>query len=100
MQFDFHRLAAKEYLKARRWYARRSMRASSRFIEAVSAAIEAILADPHRWPKEDNEVRSVLLKKFPYILYFAIENEESILVLAVAHTSRRPGYWKRRVKRH
>jgi hypothetical protein len=31
--------------------------------------------------------------RFPYILVFKQLSPESINVMAIAHTSRRPGYW-------
>jgi plasmid stabilization system protein ParE len=75
------------------------MSATKRFADAVDAALQAILADPYRWPKEDDQIRSIRVKRFPYVIYFDIVDDSTALLLAVAHTSRRPGYWKRRVKR-
>ena len=34
--------------------------------------------------------------RFPYVIFYA-EYPERVHVLAVAHTSRRPGYWKKRI---
>jgi plasmid stabilization system protein ParE len=39
--------------------------------------------------------RRALLKRFPYAVYFAVDNE-IIVVLAVFHTSRDPESWRRR----
>jgi toxin ParE1/3/4 len=39
--------------------------------------------------------RRYLLKRFPYSLVYTISVEE-IRILAVAHHSRRPGYWRGR----
>jgi hypothetical protein len=41
-------------------------------------------------------VRFRLVDRFPYQIVLELRRE-SVLVLAVAHTSRRPGYWRRRV---
>ncbi len=40
-------------------------------------------------------VRRCLLKRFPYLIVFEVDEHE-IVVLAVAHAHRRPNYWKRR----
>ena len=40
-------------------------------------------------------VRSGPLNRFPYTLLYRTEGD-AILVLAVAHQSREPGYWRRR----
>lgn len=39
--------------------------------------------------------RHVLLRRFPYFVVYR-ERSEDIHVIAVAHTSRKPGYWRHR----
>jgi len=41
------------------------------------------------------EFRACPLKRFPYTIFY-IDLDEQIWVGAVAHQSRRPGYWARR----
>jgi toxin ParE1/3/4 len=36
------------------------------------------------------------IKDFPFTIFYANEPEK-IFILAIAHTSRRPGYWKKRI---
>ena len=43
---SFHRLAAAEFVAARRWYAHRSPTAEARFVAAVRAAVQQIEANP------------------------------------------------------
>src|SRR4051812_12772924 len=92
----FHRLAAQEFRQARSWYARRSRAAAHRFIQAMDAALEQLADDPERWPLYDDRHRWVKTKKFPYLLIYRRTGEDRLTVVAVAHTRRRPGYWKRR----
>jgi toxin ParE1/3/4 len=40
--------------------------------------------------------RRILLDRFPYQLIYRVESDE-IVVYAVAHQKRRPGYWRKRV---
>ena len=42
-------------------------------------------------------VKRLLLRRFPYAVVVCEQNNE-ILVLAFAHHSRRPGYWRSRIK--
>jgi toxin ParE1/3/4 len=95
----FHRLASQDYLKALRHYARQSERAADRFILAVDAALQKILANPLLCAKYDAHFRWVLLRRFPYVLYFEILDDTTIHILAVAHSNRKPGYWKQRANR-
>ncbi|WP_293161759.1 hypothetical protein [Okeania sp. SIO2C9] len=49
------------------------------------------------WPVIDEDIRRCLMRKFPYGILYTIE-DNFILILAVMHCSREPGYWKDRVK--
>jgi plasmid stabilization system protein ParE len=95
----FHRLATREFLAARRWYARRSPRAEARFVVAVADALRIIEANPllaspylgtHRWQR---------VRRFPYVVYFEPIAAGTIYVYAIALAHRRPGYWLQRVTR-
>jgi plasmid stabilization system protein ParE len=94
-EIHFHRLAAKEYRQARQWYAQRSRKALRRFVSAVDAALSQIAANPTSWPMYESRHRWKKAARFPYLLIYR-RPDDDIVVVAVAHTSRRPGYWKRR----
>jgi plasmid stabilization system protein ParE len=95
----FHRLAGGEYLKARRWYAKQGGgQLADRFRHEVDEAIQRIARNPHACPIFRTAYRWVRLHRFPYLLYYQILDEWRIVVLAVAHAARRPGYWLRRAK--
>jgi hypothetical protein len=65
-------------------------------LEAV-AAIERIRQFPDAWHRLDQNVRRCRLRRFPYgLIYHA--DETGVLVVAVAHTHRRPDYWRDRLK--
>ena len=91
----FHRLALEELHRARDWYDGRSLEASKSFRRAAIAAIERIADDAEALPTAFGEYRYVRLQKFPYVVVFH-QRPGTLLVLAVAHTSRRFGYWRRR----
>ncbi len=62
----------------------------------VEEAIELILEDPLRWHAFDEDVRRCMTRVFPYGILYTIE-PEFVLIVAVAHCSREPGYWKHRI---
>jgi toxin ParE1/3/4 len=95
-QVIFHRLASREYREARDWYRVRSEQTSSRFRNAVAKAVNRIAADPIALPKLIGHYQYVRLHRFPYLLIIEQRQDDSVLIVAVAHTSRRPGYWRRR----
>ncbi len=67
-----------------------------RFIVCVENAIEAILEDPLRWRRFVEDVRRCLTRLIPYAIMYTIE-ADFILIVAVAHCSREPGYRKHRI---
>lgn len=78
------------------WYAKRSARAAIRFVLAVDKAIELIAADPGRFPKTYAGCRYCSLKRYPFTVVFR-EEIDRLVIVAMAHAKRRPGYWRRRV---
>ena len=80
---------------AARWYAERSPVAAVRFSEEVDAAEAAIAAHPDAWPSFDHGTRRYLLRRFPFSVIYDVQPDR-ILIVAVAHARRRPGYWRPR----
>lgn len=66
-------------------------------IEAV-AAIERIRRFPQGWHPLSENVRRCRLRRFPYGLIYHPAVDELVIV-AVAHSHRRPSYWHDRLKR-
>ena len=67
------------------------------FLLETLAAIERIRRFPDAWHPLGNEFRRCRLRRFPYGLIYA-QTEGDILILAIAHTRREPGYWRDRIK--
>jgi len=64
---------------------------TERVIELVGATPE--LGAPY---VEGEGIRRVLLQRFPFAVVYQVE-PELILIVAVAHQRRRPGYWRDRI---
>ena len=92
----FHPAAIKEAESAARWYRERSILAAARFVDELNQMIDRILEAPHRWPRGRRGTRKVKLPCFPFLVVYR-EEEGMVMVLAVAHGRRRPGYWKSRL---
>ena len=54
--------------------------------------------DPTLWSMmDDSQARRCLIHRFPYGMIYALDEEKSgILILAVMHLHREPGYWSER----
>jgi len=95
MKYVFHPEALAEYADAVQYYAAQSSEVAQAFINVIEDAVYRIKESPTRWAKFDEDVRRCLTRKFPYSVLYTIE-QDYILILAVTHCSREPGYWKNR----
>lgn len=67
------------------------------FLVETLAAIDRIRRFPHAWHPLGEDIRRCRLRRFPYGLIYH-EHQKEILILAVAHSHRRPDYWRDRLK--
>ena len=68
------------------------------FLVAVEDAIDRLSRAPLRWRKIGGRFRRCLVRQFPYGIIYAVEDPD-IFVAAIMHLSRKPGYWRERVRR-
>lgn len=100
MKVSFHVSASRELDEAADWYEQQRSGLGLQFVEAVQEAIEYVVANPLSGGRIDSkasdlQVRRYVLRQFPYKLYYRVFPDH-IRVLAVAHGSRRPAYWRNR----
>lgn len=67
------------------------------FLDTLDEALKRINEHPERYPSWRRELpfQRMLLTRFPYLIFCALA-DGSVEVQAIAHTSRRPGYWLKR----
>ena len=68
-----------------------------RFRDAVNAAFDRIELWPLSCSATSNNARICRLRRFPYGVVY-VPREAEIVVVAVMHLHRRPGYWRKRLK--
>ena len=69
------------------WYKNINPMLSKRFVNSFNNSVKQIKENPFRFQIRYDEIRVVLLKTFPYLIHFSIDNE-IIVIKAVLHTSR------------
>jgi len=87
--------AAEEAREAAQWYAARNLAAAVGFELEIRRAFSEIAATPERWPVHLEGTRRFLLDRFPYEVVYQ-SRADRVLVIAIAHCRRRPGYWRER----
>jgi hypothetical protein len=78
------------------WYLSHSIDASLAFLTDLQVALENVSHAPNRWPKYLYETRRLVMQRFPFSVV-CLDDPNSVIIVAVAHSKRRPGYWKDRV---
>ena len=76
------------------WYEAEQAGLGSEFLEELDASYDRILDGPFKYRDLESGIRRVLLRRFPYAVYFAVEADVAV-VLAVLHVSRDPAEWQR-----
>ena len=96
MRYEFHPAALEEYHQAALWYAQREPELAIKFVTSVENAIARIIETPTRWRVVDEDVCRCLTRIFPFGILYTIE-DDFVLIVAIMHFSRVPGYWKSRI---
>jgi plasmid stabilization system protein ParE len=81
--------------EAARWYEDREPDLGLRFLGQIRTSLQHINHNPLMFPIIEDDVRRALLHKFPYSIYFLNEHD-GVVVIAVLHQHRQPGWWKSR----
>ena len=88
--------ARQDFAESYAWYCAQSDRAADRFEAFINEAIEKLRCDPELGIRIDDKHRFYRLKKsFPFYLVYRTEPTK-IVVVAIAHNRREPGYWRGR----
>jgi hypothetical protein len=76
------------------WYNEKHSGLGKRFQNITINQINNLSKNPHIWAIRYKEIRCLLVKKFPYMAHFYInEDTKTAEVLAVISTSRNPKIW-------
>ena len=94
---ELHEEAAAEYDAAFDWYLQRSPDAARKLDAEFERALAEIVRAPQRWASGPYSTRRFLLRKFPFLVIYRERASGDLQIAAVAHASRKPGYWKERI---
>lgn len=92
----YHPEAQTELTESAFYYEQRRPNLGIRFLIAVEACEQIISARPAIGSPFELGSRRFLVKGFPYQLIYK-EYDDHLFIFAVAHCSRKPGFWKARI---
>ena len=78
------------------WYEERRQGLGGELVVCIEAAIAGASRTPDLHRRVRGDIRRALVRRFPYGVFFVADDSE-LLVLAIAHDRRSPGYWESRL---
>lgn len=104
MKVQLHPDAEEELIQAAGWYEDRRPGLGAELLAEVDAGITILSKSPLMWglwpgaPEFRPPVRRALLRRYPFAIAYQA-SADHVVILAIAHTSRRPFYWSARESR-
>jgi len=95
MNVDVLPAAQAELDDAYLWYEAQTTGLGNRFLAEVVHAFGLIQQFPTAWHPLSANTRRCRLKRFPYGVVYSVVGDD-VVVLAIAHLHREPGYWSGR----
>jgi toxin ParE1/3/4 len=97
MNYELHPEAELELYEAALRFESEVSGLGARFADEFERVIQLLLEHPQLGARLDAHLRHFALRKFPFTVVYAI-TEDLVSVVAVAHGSREPEYWRSRVQ--
>lgn len=91
----FRRIAQLELNESVAWYENKRAGLGREFRIEIDKHLRRIASQPQQFRQIREQVRRVVLQRFPYSIYFLLEGDR-IIVLAVFHARRGPQHLERR----
>lgn len=88
--------AEEEMIEASVFYEAATDGLGNDFLTDVKFGIASLCEQPQLGHEVGGGLRRMLLHRFPFSLIYSVE-ADAILIVAVAHYGRRPGYWHDRI---
>jgi len=95
MNYSLHPEASQDLDDAAAYYQKQAGNALSQALLAeFGSSVERLLRHPLLGSKWRQDKRKFVMARFPYSIIYTLSNNE-LRILAIAHQSRSPGYWRR-----
>ena len=96
MNVRFLTLAQKEVDEAVAWFNKQVDGKGMDFLDELDRIVRLVKSYPFASTEIETDIRRRLFARFPYSLIYGLE-EQTVIVIAVAHFRRAPRYWVERL---
>jgi plasmid stabilization system protein ParE len=97
MEIRYLTPARLEFVETVSYYEAQAAGLGADFLQELNDAELLIAENPEIGSPFGGELRRVLLRRFPFYIVYSVEPDH-LLVVAVAHQRREPGYWRDRIQ--
>jgi len=97
MKYEFHPEAELELYEAALRYESEVPELGRRFGDEVERVVHLLIEHPEMGARVDENLRHFVLRKFPFSVVYAV-TADLVFIVAIAHGSREPEYWRPRVQ--
>lgn len=99
MKVIYSEAARAEIETVQRFYAAENPYLGERMQENLRRLERLLIRNPRAGHRVGHECRRVLLRNFPISLIYRLDSDAEVIeIAAVSHQSRRPDYWRNRVR--
>lgn len=86
--------------KAKKWYNKKREKLGDEFKVEVNNEIDYVRKHPKNYQKKYKELRQSLVNRFPYAIFYLVEEDKKrIVIFGVLHTRRNPEIARKRMKK-
>lgn len=97
MRYEFHADAEHELYEAAAHYEEVVSGLGHRLLDDVERVVSLLLEHPELGARADEHLRHFVLARFPFSVVYSVAGD-LVYIVAVAHGSREPYYWKARIQ--
>ncbi len=88
----FAKEAADEFRESVEWYELKAKGLGLKLADEIDTTIERIKLNFDLYPKVVKNIRKIQMNRFPYSLFYEIEND-AIIIIRIFHNKRKPIEW-------
>ena len=97
MKLEFTTDAREDLFEAVDYYEDKEAGLGIRFRDQIADVLRVVITAPYLWRERPSGYRRVNCPVFPYYIAYVVR-DDSLVVVAVAHSMRKPGFWHSRLK--
>jgi toxin ParE1/3/4 len=98
MAIEFVDAAEAEFYDIVDYYKQFDHALSYDFIQEFEYAVQRLVKFPKAGHPYLHQTKRIFLNRFPFAIVYKVYRDNVIMVFAIMHMNRKPGYWEKRLK--